>query len=166
MISKLVLLLTAIHAVCAAVLPAATPTQTADASRATPTLAPRCDDGDCSFGGSATTLQASTVTTTVMSVTSVPCYTTVFVTKGTTTTETVYSTETVTKTETKSGTVSGNGSGDQTGALISCPGVCCDVLTYARHHEFDLYQRACYHADTNDVLDHLLRFCGNEDDLD
>lgn len=87
-------------------LPSATAAPSPTVLAVKPTLAPRCEDGNCEFGNSATTLQAATVTTTIMSVTSVPCYTTVYVTQGTTTTQTVYSTETVTKTEIKSGTVS------------------------------------------------------------
>lgn len=86
--------------------PTATPAPGSTAPITQPTLAPRCNDGNCEYGNSATTLQAATVTSTIMSVTSVPCYTTVYVTNEKTTTETIYSTETVTKTETREGTVS------------------------------------------------------------
>jgi len=80
-----------------------TPTLTlAPASRA---LLARCDDGDCTFGGAAETLKADTVTTTVLSTTSVPCYITTYVTDSTTTTSTVYSTDTITSTITQEGTV-------------------------------------------------------------
>lgn len=70
------------------------------------TLVPRCDSQPCSYGpGSAETLQASVVTSTIISTTSVPCYVTTYVTESTTTTETIYSTETVTSTVTEQGTV-------------------------------------------------------------
>ena len=70
------------------------------------TLLPRCDNPPCSYGpGSAETLQASVVTSTILSTTSVPCYITTYVTDSTTTTETIYSTETVTSTVTEKGTV-------------------------------------------------------------
>jgi hypothetical protein len=66
----------------------------------------RCDNPPCEYGlGPATTLQASVVTTTILSTTSVPCYITTYVTESTTTTETIYSTETVTSTVTEKGTV-------------------------------------------------------------
>lgn len=70
------------------------------------TLLSRCDNPPCSYGpGSAETLQASVVTSTILSTTSVPCYITTYVTDSTTTTETIYSTETVTSTVTEKGTV-------------------------------------------------------------
>jgi len=69
-------------------------------------LLPRCDIQPCSYGtGQAETLQASVVTSTILSTTSVPCYITTYVTDSTTTTETIYSTETVTSTVTEKGTV-------------------------------------------------------------
>ena len=70
------------------------------------TLAARCGtEGPCSFGGTATTLSAAVVTTTILSTTSVPCYTTFFVTDSTTITSTVYSPETITSTVSEEGTV-------------------------------------------------------------
>ena len=73
---------------------------------ATKTLLPRCDNPPCEYGpGPAETLQASVVTSTILSTTSVPCYITTYVTESTTTTETIYSTETVTSTVTEEGTV-------------------------------------------------------------
>jgi hypothetical protein len=70
------------------------------------TLLPRCDNPPCSYGpGPAETLQASVVTSTILSTTSVPCYITTYVTESTTTTETIYSTETITSTVTEKGTV-------------------------------------------------------------
>ena len=69
-------------------------------------LLPRCDSPPCSYGpGPAETLQASVVTSTILSTTSVPCYITTYVTESTTTTETIYSTETITSTVTEKGTV-------------------------------------------------------------
>jgi hypothetical protein len=68
----------------------------------TPTIAPRCGDGDCTFAGTATTLPA---TTTILSTTSVPCYITTYITDSTTVTSTVYSTATITSTVTSEGTV-------------------------------------------------------------
>jgi hypothetical protein len=67
---------------------------------------PRCDNPPCDYGGGeATTLQASVVTSTIVSTTSVPCYITTYVTDSTTTTETIYSTEIITSTITEEGTV-------------------------------------------------------------
>jgi len=102
----------------------AAPRQTATSSQPTPTytyvhesplleptlaartLIPRCDSPPCSYGpGPAETLQASVVTSTILSTTSVPCYITTYVTESTTTTETIYSTETITSTVTEKGTV-------------------------------------------------------------
>jgi hypothetical protein len=68
-------------------------------------LAKRCNDGDCSYGGTAQTLTANTVTTTVLSTTSVPCYVTTYVTDSTTTTSTVYSTDIITSIVTEKGIV-------------------------------------------------------------
>ena len=70
-----------------------------------PTLVERCDSPPCTYGGTSTTLTAATVTTTVLSTTSVPCYITTYVTNEQTTTSTVYSTETLTSTVTEQGTV-------------------------------------------------------------
>ena len=86
--------------------PAATPSNPTPTITAKPTVQARCEGGDCEYGGTATTLTPSVVTTTVLSVTSVPCYITTYVTDSTTTTSTVYSTDTVTSTVTKEGTVS------------------------------------------------------------
>jgi hypothetical protein len=83
--------------------PAPTPSLTGPI--ATPTLAPRCGDGDCSYGGTANTLTAATVTSTILTTTSVPCYVTTYVTNSATVSSTVYSTQTVTSTVTSEGTV-------------------------------------------------------------
>ncbi|WVR09193.1 hypothetical protein IAU60_006255 [Kwoniella sp. DSM 27419] len=86
----------------------APPLASATSQFPSPTLAPvikRCDLEPCSFGGQATTLQASVVTSTILSTTSVPCYITTFVTDSKTVTQTVYSTEIITSTMTKEGTV-------------------------------------------------------------
>ncbi|WWC73255.1 uncharacterized protein I206_107221 [Kwoniella pini CBS 10737] len=64
----------------------------------------RCE-GDCTFGGTATTLEASIVTSTILSTTSVPCYITTYITNSKTITETIYSTEILTSTITKEGTI-------------------------------------------------------------
>ncbi|ORY29153.1 hypothetical protein BCR39DRAFT_179195 [Naematelia encephala] len=74
-------------------------------SKPTGKLVVRCGNGDCSFGGTAQTLSAAVVTTTILSVTSVPCYTTEFVTNSQTITSTIYSTDTITSTVTEEGTV-------------------------------------------------------------
>ncbi|OCF60290.1 hypothetical protein L486_02970 [Kwoniella mangroviensis CBS 10435] len=100
---------------CLAISPLPTPT-IASASPAnlqssiyaSPTAAPlveRCDEEHCSFGGSESTLQASVVTSTILSTTSVPCYITTYITNSETVTETIYSTEIITSTMTKDGTV-------------------------------------------------------------
>ncbi|WRT68886.1 uncharacterized protein IL334_005868 [Kwoniella shivajii] len=70
-----------------------------------PPLVERCEGGDCTFGGTGTTLQASVVTSTILSTTSVPCYITTYITNSETRTETIYSTEIITSTITKEGTV-------------------------------------------------------------
>jgi hypothetical protein len=88
--------------------PSATATPSATLSPGSaPTLAPRCESngGGCDFGATAIPLQASVVTSTILSVTSVPCYITTYVTDSTTITDTIYSTDTVTETMTKEGTV-------------------------------------------------------------
>ena len=106
LILPLLLLLHLAHAIRLAPTPSATsaPIQPTNADP-TKALAARCGDGDCTFGGTATTLQAATVTTTILSTTSVPCYITTYVTDSTTTTSTVYSTDTITSTVTKDNTV-------------------------------------------------------------
>jgi hypothetical protein len=81
------------------------PLETPLAQPPTKTLQPRCESPPCSYGGEAQTLSASTVTSTILSTTSVPCYITTYVTDSTTTTETIYSTETVTSTITEEGTI-------------------------------------------------------------
>lgn len=81
--------------------PALTPTPTSH----TQDVTKRCNDGECTYGGTAQTLTANTVTTTVLSTTSVPCYITTYVTDSTTTTSTVYSTDIITSTVTEKGTV-------------------------------------------------------------
>ncbi|WVW79067.1 hypothetical protein I302_101030 [Kwoniella bestiolae CBS 10118] len=70
-----------------------------------PPLIKRCEGDHCTFGGSEPTLQASVVTTTIMSTTSVPCYITTYITNSETITETIYSTEIITSTMIKEGTV-------------------------------------------------------------
>ena len=84
-----------------------TPSPTSQQAQVTPapTLNARCDT--CTGGSTETTLSAETVTTTIESITSVPCTTTVFVTDSTTTTSTIYSTQTIsmTSTITEEGTV-------------------------------------------------------------
>jgi hypothetical protein len=93
--------------------PQSTPTSTyvhetplSEPTLAARTLLPRCDNPPCSYDpGPAETLQASVVTSTILSTTSVPCYITTYVTESTTTTETIYSTETITSTVTEKGTV-------------------------------------------------------------
>lgn len=89
--------------------PLAAPTTLATpTNKPTASLRARCEGGDCTYGGGTeTTLQASVVTTTIVSTTSIPCYITTYVTDSTTTTSTVYSTDTkiVTSTLTKEGTV-------------------------------------------------------------
>ncbi|WVO15174.1 hypothetical protein L204_102819 [Cryptococcus depauperatus] len=87
-------------------------------SLATPTLTPsptlpgnqnlaaRCTDpGNCGGNGPESGLQANTVTSTIVSITSVPCYITTITTSSTTLISTIYSTETITSTQTKEGTV-------------------------------------------------------------
>ena len=73
--------------------------------QATPDFGKRCEGGDCTYGGTATTLTANTITTTVLSTTSVPCYITTYVTDSTTTTSTFYSTDIITSTVTEKGIV-------------------------------------------------------------
>lgn len=81
--------------------PAPTPLSVVD----TQDIVERCNDGDCTYGGTAATLTANTVTTTIVSTTSVPCYITTYVTDSKTTTATVYSTDVITSTVTEAGTV-------------------------------------------------------------
>lgn len=84
----------------------ATPTTTSPTpTKPQPTLLPRCENPPCEYDGEAQTLSAATVTSTILSTTSVPCYITTYITDSTTTTETIYSTETITSTVTEQNTV-------------------------------------------------------------
>ncbi|WWD06481.1 hypothetical protein V865_004571 [Kwoniella europaea PYCC6329] len=86
----------------------ASPANLQSSTYPSPTAAPlveRCDEEHCSFGGSESTLQASVVTSTILSTTSVPCYITTYITNSETVTETIYSAEIITSTMTKEGTV-------------------------------------------------------------
>ncbi|CAD6583554.1 MAG: hypothetical protein TREMPRED_003592 [Tremellales sp. Tagirdzhanova-0007] len=103
----LLILNTASSALIPVPLATATPAPLPNAAiAASHTLNARCGtEGPCSFGGTDTTLSASVVTTTILSTTSVPCYTTSYVTDSTTTTSTEYSTEIITSTVSEEGTV-------------------------------------------------------------
>ncbi|KAL7421434.1 hypothetical protein Q5752_004320 [Cryptotrichosporon argae] len=76
---------------------------TPSASAGAGALVARCDGG-CT-GATEVTLQASVVTTTIESITTVPCYVTSFVTNSETVLSTVYATETVVVTQTIDDTV-------------------------------------------------------------
>lgn len=68
-------------------------------------LMERCESPPCSYGGEAQTPSAQTVTSTIMSTTSVPCYITTYITNSETITSTIYSTETITSTITEENTI-------------------------------------------------------------
>lgn len=61
-----------------------------------PVLQQRCGTSPCSYGESETTLEASTVTDTIVYTTSVPCYVTTYVSLSITTTSTVYTPSVIT----------------------------------------------------------------------